>query len=118
MGSPNGLSGDPWMQDSTHADLRRSRSRAPGGRVETHRRSRVADTARAARAAPLRRDAVLETVAFAAERLLMAADWHDVALEVLARLGIAAEVSRACITENATDTAGRLCSTLVCEWCA
>ncbi|MGZ4149930.1 MAG: PAS domain-containing protein [Actinomycetota bacterium] len=78
----------------------------------------MADTARAARAAPLRRDAVLETVAFAAERLLMAADWHDVASEVLARLGVAAEVSRACITENATDPQGRLCSTLVCEWCA
>ncbi|MGZ4132928.1 MAG: PAS domain-containing protein, partial [Actinomycetota bacterium] len=78
----------------------------------------MADTARAARAAPLRRDAVLETVAFAAERLLMAADWHDVASEVLARLGVAAEVSRACITENATDPQGRLCSTLVCVWCA
>ena len=43
----------------------------------------MVETARAAHAAPLRRDAVLEAVAFAAERLLLSSDWNDVAVEVL-----------------------------------
>ena len=53
----------------------------------------MAEPARTARPAPLRRDAVLEAVTFAAERLLLAADWHDAIEEVLARFGIAAGVS-------------------------
>ena len=53
----------------------------------------MAEPARTARPAPLRRDAVLEAVTFAAERLLLAADWHYVYEEVLARFGIAAGVS-------------------------
>ena len=54
----------------------------------------MAEPARTARPAPLRRDAVLEAVTFAAERLLLAADWHDAIEEVLARFGIAAGVSQ------------------------
>jgi len=50
----------------------------------------MVETARAAKAAPLRRDAVLEAVAFAAERLLLSSDWNEVAVEVLGRLGVAA----------------------------
>ena len=49
----------------------------------------MVETARAAKPAPLRRDAVLEAVAFAAERLLLSSDWSEVAVEVLGRLGVA-----------------------------
>ena len=45
----------------------------------------MAEPAQTTRPAPLRRDAVLEAVTFAAERLLLAADWHDTIDEVLAR---------------------------------
>jgi PAS domain S-box-containing protein len=77
----------------------------------------MADAARAAET-PIRRDAVLEAVASAAERLLRSADWRDTVEEVLARLGEAAAVSRASLTQNSVDRQGRLCSTLVAEWCA
>ncbi len=69
------------------------------------------------RAAPLRRDAVLEAVTFAAERLLLAADWHEAIDEVLARFGIAARVSRAVIVQ-VTDDDGSLREDAVAEWCA
>jgi len=77
----------------------------------------MVETARAAKAAPLRRDAVLEAVAFAAERLLVASDWHDVAVEVLGRLGVAADVSRAHLIRN-TDEDGVLRMRIAAEWCA
>jgi PAS domain S-box-containing protein len=78
----------------------------------------MADTARATRAAPTRRDAVMEAIAFAAERLLLSDDWRRVADDVLDRLGTAAGVSRACVTENSVDEDGRELSTIVAEWCA
>ncbi len=77
----------------------------------------MVETARAAQAAPPRRDAVLEAVAFAAERLLLASDWHDVALEVLGRLGVAAEVSRVHLIRN-VDADGALTMHIASEWCA
>ena len=43
---------------------------------------------------PVRHAAVLEAVADAAERLLLAADWRDAADEVLERMGLAAGASR------------------------
>jgi PAS domain S-box-containing protein len=64
-----------------------------------------------------RRDVILEAVAFAAERLLLTPDWRDTVDEVLARLGVAADVSRAYVVENATDDLGRLVSTWIGEWC-
>ncbi len=67
----------------------------------------MVETARAAKAAPLRRDAVLEAVAFAAERLLLSSDWNEVAVEVLGRLGVAADVSRVHLVRN-NDTDGGL----------
>jgi PAS domain S-box-containing protein len=78
----------------------------------------MADTARATKPAPTRRDAVLEAVAFAAEQLLLSDDWRRVAEDVLERLGSAAGVSRACVTENSADEDGHELSTLVAEWCA
>ena len=78
----------------------------------------MADAAHAAKASPLRRDAVLEAVAFAAERLLLSSDWRDAAEEVLPRLGVAAGVSRVCVTLNSLDDRQRPLSTLAVEWCA
>ncbi len=76
----------------------------------------MADPVRVAPATSLRRDAVLEAVAFAAERFLRATGWRDVATEVLARLGDAAGVSRAYVVENGVDPQGLLTSTWVAEW--
>ena len=78
----------------------------------------MVDTARPASAASLRRDAILEAIAFAAERLLLAVDRREAAPEVLARLGAAADVSRAYLLENHADDDGRPCATLATEWCA
>jgi PAS domain S-box-containing protein len=78
----------------------------------------MAETVRAPHPAPLRRDAVLEAVAYAAERLLISTDWRDVTPEVLARLGAALEVSRLSITENRDDGSGRLLAKTAAQWCA
>ena len=78
----------------------------------------MAETERVRRAEDLRRDAILEAVAFAAERFLLVSDWRQVAPEVLARLGIAAGASRSYIFENVSDPIGRLSARLVSEWTA
>jgi PAS domain S-box-containing protein len=80
-------------------------------------RGHMVETAHAASATPLRRDAVLEAVAFAAERLLLASDWHDVAVDVLGRLAVAADVSRAHLLRN-EDVEGVLTMRIAAEWCA
>jgi PAS domain S-box-containing protein len=67
---------------------------------------------------PPRRNEIIDAVAFAAERLLLAADWHDVIDTVLARLGGAADVSRAYILENIVDEDGGVAINQVAEWCA
>ena len=77
----------------------------------------MVETARAAKPAPLRRDAVLEAVAFAAERLLLSSDWSEVAVEVLGRLGVAADVSRVHLVRN-EDTGGGLIMQIAAEWCS
>jgi hypothetical protein len=78
----------------------------------------VVDTAEADTQTPgLRRDAILEAVAFAAEQLLLSPDWLDAADEVLARLGIAADVSRAYIMRNVVIER-RDCMEQLAEWCA
>jgi PAS domain S-box-containing protein len=78
----------------------------------------MVDTERPTPGPSLRRDAILEAVAFAAERLLLATEWREAAPEVLARLGVAADVSRAYVMENHLDDEERLCATLATEWCA
>ena len=78
----------------------------------------MAETERVRRAEDLRRDAILEAVAFAAERFLLVSDWRQVAPEVLARLGIAAGASRAYIFKNVTDPLGRAGTSIVSEWTA
>jgi PAS domain S-box-containing protein len=78
----------------------------------------VAEIERVRRAEDLRRDAILEAVAFAAERFLLVSDWRQVAPEVLARLGIAAGASRAYVFENVTDAMSVQRTELVSEWTA
>ena len=78
----------------------------------------MAEIERARRAEDLRRDAILEAVAFAAERFLLVSDWRQAAAEVLARLGIAAGASRSYVFENEADGLGRPGTRLVSEWSA
>ena len=66
----------------------------------------------------MRHGAILEAVAFAAERLLLTPDWRDAADEVLARIGAAADVSRAYIIENHFDDEEELLGSVRFEWCA
>jgi GAF domain-containing protein len=77
----------------------------------------MVETARAAKPAPLRRDAVLEAVAFAAERLLLSSDWSEVAVEVLGRLGVAADVSRVHLVRNEEGGGGPIMH-IAAEWCS
>ena len=65
-----------------------------------------------------RRGAILEAVAFTAERLLLAPDWRDAAADVLERLGAAARVSRAYVLENEVDPSGVDRLSQPAEWCA
>ena len=74
------------------------------------------DTARAGPSGALHRDGMVEAIAFAAERLLVSPEWRDAADEVLARLGQAADVSRAYIVRNTEDGRGRLTSNWLAEW--
>jgi len=64
-----------------------------------------------------RREAILEAVTFATNRLLRAADWQTVIDEVLARVGRASGVERAAIVEIVGDQGSRHAFT-VREWCA
>ena len=66
----------------------------------------------------LRRDDILGSVQFAAQRFLGAADWRSVIDGVLARIGQSAGVSRAYVFENRLDTAGRLVMHSLHEWVA
>jgi PAS domain S-box-containing protein len=89
-----------------------------GRRPRTEEGKGVAEIERVRGAEDLRRDAILEAVAFAAERFLLVSDWRQVAPEVLARLGIAAGASRSYIFENVTDPLGHSSTRLVGEWTA
>jgi PAS domain S-box-containing protein len=76
----------------------------------------MAEAARVGAAMTLRRDAILEAVASAAERLLLASDWRDVAQEVVARLGEASEISRAYIVQRTDGPDGSAWISSVAEW--
>jgi PAS domain S-box-containing protein len=78
----------------------------------------MVDTARTGAGDDVRHAAVVEAVAFAAERLLLSIDWREAADEVLERMGLAAGVSRAYVIENHHDEQGRLLGTMRHEWCA
>lgn len=79
----------------------------------------MVNTARAKPLAdPARHDAIVEAMAFTAERLLLSSEWRDVADEVLARIGEATGVSRTYIIENHVEDDDRLLGSLRAEWCA
>jgi PAS domain S-box-containing protein len=65
-----------------------------------------------------RREAILQAIAYAAERFLTALSWEDDVDLVLAQLGQAAEVSRVYVFENHTDAAGELLASQRYEWVA
>lgn len=65
-----------------------------------------------------RREAILETVAFAAESFLKSTNWKSSIQEVLSRLGKAAQVSRVYIFEKHLSSDGRLLASQRFEWVA
>jgi PAS domain S-box-containing protein len=65
-----------------------------------------------------RRDAILEAVSFAAQRLLQEANWKEAIESVLAKLGEAAGVSRVHIFENHRGRNGELLTSQRFEWVA
>lgn len=65
-----------------------------------------------------RRDAVLEAIAYAADRFLRAPDWQSEVPKVLARLGEATGVSRVYIFENHIGPDGELLTNQRHEWAA
>lgn len=66
----------------------------------------------------LRRDSILESVGFAAERFLRSESWQGELLEVLEHLGKAADVSRSYVFRNLHDAQGELLQDMIGEWCA
>ena len=77
----------------------------------------MVDTARPTGVIPPRRNEIIDAVAFAAERLLLAPDWLDAAPDVLARLGEAADVSRVYVLESRPGEDGPTIQQAA-EWCA
>ena len=55
---------------------------------------------------------------YAAERLLLAADWREAADEVLERMGVPRGRRASFVIENRTDATGRLLGTMRHAWCA
>ncbi len=65
-----------------------------------------------------RRDAILEAVAYSANRLLQAVDWQQEVPAILASLGRATDVSRVYVFENHTGPEGELLTSQRYEWAA
>jgi two-component system, NtrC family, sensor kinase len=66
----------------------------------------------------LRRDQILGSVRFTAQKFLSTSRWPDVIEVVLARIGQAADASRAYVFENQRDPDGRLLTFQRYEWTA
>ena len=64
----------------------------------------------------LQRDEILESVRFAAQRFLSAAAWETVILEVISKIGHAAQVSRVFLMENRAGQREGLAGTVLHEW--
>ena len=64
------------------------------------------------------RDRVLQSIRFAAQQFMQAAQWDHAIDPVLSKIGQAAGVSRAYVFENHMDDAGRLCMSQRYEWTA
>ena len=75
------------------------------------------DTIRASEEAAARHGATLEALAFAAQRLLEEPDWQRVIAEIIRRLAVAVDVSRAYVYENRPET-DELRAVLRAQWVA
>ncbi|MGA2737792.1 MAG: ATP-binding protein [Bryobacteraceae bacterium] len=62
------------------------------------------------------RDEILESIRFAAQRFLSAEAWQTVILEVLSKIGNAAQVSRVFLLENRSAQEEGLVGTILHEW--
>jgi PAS domain S-box-containing protein len=92
-----------------------------GARAEVANRDELGRLAAAfnAMAATIQeRNQMLESVSFAAQRLLSAEDWREAIVEVLHRVGRAAGAHRAHIDELHRDAGGRLVLSTRYEWAA
>jgi PAS domain S-box-containing protein len=102
-----------WLRETVTVDL------DDAGKVRL--RGVIVDISRqkAIEAELVRRDAILEAVRFAGERLLApAGSWGESVQAVLERLGRATDVSRVYIFENYTGSDGELWATNTHEWVA
>ena len=63
-----------------------------------------------------RRDRILEAISFSAQRLMLASKWKDMILQVLERLGQAADVCRVYLFENHAGDNGALLFSQRFEW--
>jgi PAS domain S-box-containing protein len=70
------------------------------------------------RSRPAHKSDEIDALAFAAQRFLAAASWQECILDVLGRLGEAADLSRVYVFENRTDDDGRLLASRRYEWAA
>lgn len=87
--------------------------------VRAHLRAQaLADEARAVTQALRQRDAILEAVAFAADRLLVGPHWQENIQEVLRQIGKAARVSRVYIFHNHPGEDGQMLTSQLYEWVA
>ncbi len=66
----------------------------------------------------LHRDAILDTVRYAAQHFLNSSSWEVAIPDVLAKMGQALNVCRVYMFENNTNDAGQLCMSQRCEWTA
>ncbi len=66
----------------------------------------------------LRRDLILESVRFAAQRFLQVPDWQDTIVEILERIGVAADANRASVYRNFVNDKNELCTIRDFEWAA
>ncbi|HSW51375.1 MAG TPA: ATP-binding protein [Bryobacteraceae bacterium] len=101
------------VQKVAQGDLSARASAAGGDEVASLARSfnAMADSI-------LQRNRILESVRFAAQRFLTAPDWRVVILEVLGKIGGAAEVSRGFVFEVHPAGDGRQACSLRYEWVA
>lgn len=64
----------------------------------------------------LRRDMILESVRFAAQRFLQTPEWENTIVEILGRIGFAADSSRAAIYKNYINEHKQICAVREFEW--
>ncbi len=65
-----------------------------------------------------RRDNILDSVRYAAQKFLHSSDWKNTIPDVLAEIGQAVDASRIYVFENSINDSGQLCMSRRCEWVA